>query len=243
MKILIISDIHSNQVALEAVLKACPDVETIWNIGDTVGYGPRPRECVDTMVDCGADPVLVGNHDLACLGEIDLREFNPVAQIASRWTALQLGMEHRAYLMGLPSQTVQDGYALAHGSPRAPVWEYVTNAVIATENFAHFETDICFIGHTHIAMYALLKPDQEAASLHPLRDGDTLDLLAGRYMVNPGSVGQPRDRDPRAAYAVLDTSLGTLSAHRVPYAIEMTQRQMALANLPDVLASRLTQGM
>ena len=243
MKILIISDIHANQVALEAVLKACPDFEALWNIGDTVGYGPRPRECVDLMVDYGAKPILVGNHDLACLGEIDLREFNTVAQIASRWTALQLGMEHRAYLMGLSSDTVHDGYSLVHGSPRAPVWEYVTTAVIATENFAHFETETCFIGHTHIGMYALLRPDEEMASLHPLRDGDTLDLLVGRYIVNPGSVGQPRDRDPRAAYAVLDSSRGTLSAHRVAYDIATTQRQMALANLPDILASRLAHGM
>jgi diadenosine tetraphosphatase ApaH/serine/threonine PP2A family protein phosphatase len=243
MKVLLISDIHANLVALEAVLAACPAHDAIWNIGDTIGYGPRPRECLDLMVDLGASPVLVGNHDLACLGEVDLTEFNPVAQAATRWTALQLGMDHRAYLMDLPAMTAVSGYTLAHGSPRAPVWEYVTSAPIATENFTFFDTDACFIGHTHIAMYATLREGESAAEVFSLRSGETLDLLKARYMINPGSVGQPRDRDPRAAYAVLDTDRGTFTAHRVEYDIAKTQRQMALANLPDILITRLSLGM
>jgi diadenosine tetraphosphatase ApaH/serine/threonine PP2A family protein phosphatase len=243
MKVLIVSDVHANLVALEAVMADCVPYDALWNIGDTIGYGPRPRECLDLMVDRGANPVLVGNHDLACIGEVDLAEFNPVAQIASRWTALQLGLDHRAYLKGLPAMTTAAGYTLAHGSPRAPIWEYVTNIAIATENFAHFETDVCFIGHTHIAMYAMLREDQPLAEIHSLRDGETLDLLKARYLVNPGSVGQPRDRDPRAAYAVLDTERGTVTGHRVEYDIAKTQRQMALANLPDVLITRLSVGM
>ena len=243
MKVLIVSDVHANQVAFEAVLAACRTFDALWNVGDTVGYGPRPRECLDLMVDHRADPALAGNHDLACIGELDLAEFNPVAQIASRWTALQLGEDHRAYLKGLPATTLAAGYTLAHGSPRAPVWEYVTDAVIATDNFAFFDTDVCFIGHTHLAMYAALKEGQAVADVQPLRDGDTLDLLTARYLVNPGSVGQPRDRDPRAAYAILDTDHGTVTAHRVDYDIAKTQRQMALANLPDVLITRLSHGM
>ena len=243
MKALIVSDIHANLVALEAVLAAAPSHDAIWNVGDTIGYGPRPRECLDLMVDRFASPALVGNHDLACIGDVDLTEFNPVAQIASRWTALQLGMDHRAYLKNLPAMTTANGYTLAHGSPRAPVWEYVTSAAIATDNFAFFDTDVCFIGHTHIAMYASLREGQTTADIHPLRDGETLDLLRARYIVNPGSVGQPRDRDPRAAYAILDTDRGTITAHRVEYDIPLTQRQMALANLPDVLVARLAHGM
>ena len=243
MKVLLISDVHSNLVALETVLADCKDVEAVWNIGDTIGYGPRPRECIDKMVDLFASPVLVGNHDLACIGEVDITEFNPVAQIASRWTALQLGMDHRAYLREMPAITKAESYTLAHGSPRSPIWEYVTSAAIAAENFEFFDTDVCFIGHTHIAMYAILKEGAATPEIHALRHGETLDLLTGRFLVNPGSVGQPRDRDPRAAYAVLDTSRGLLTAYRVEYDIAATQRQMALANLPDVLITRLSHGM
>ena len=243
MKVLLVSDIHANLVALEAVFADAKGYEAVWNIGDTVGYGPRPRECLDLMVDYAANPVLVGNHDLACLGELDLTEFNPVAQVASRWTALQLGLEHRTYLKELPAMTMASGYTLAHGSPRAPIWEYVTSAAIATENFLFFDTDVCLIGHTHIAMFAVLRPNQTQAEIYQFRDGTTLDLLQARYIVNPGSVGQPRDRDPRAAYAMLDTDRGTITAHRVEYDIPTTQRQMALANLPDVLIARLAHGM
>jgi diadenosine tetraphosphatase ApaH/serine/threonine PP2A family protein phosphatase len=243
LKILLISDIHANLVALDAVLADCSEYDSIWNLGDTIGYGPKPRECIDRMVDLFASPVLVGNHDLACIGEVDISEFNPVAQVASRWTALQLGMDHRAYLADLPALINNQLFTLVHGSPRSPVWEYVTSASVATENFACFETDSCFIGHTHIAMFAVLREGAELAEIHPFRPGDTIDLTSARYMVNPGSVGQPRDRDPRAAYAVLDTDRGTLTAHRVEYDIAATQRQMALANLPEVLIARLPHGM
>jgi len=243
VRVLVISDIHSNLVALDAVLAASGEVDAVWNIGDTIGYGPKPRECLDKMVDLFANPVLVGNHDLACIGEVDISEFNPVAQIASRWTSLQLGLDHRTYLRELPAITVADHFTLAHGSPRSPVWEYVTSPTIATENFAFFESDTCFIGHTHIAMYAILREDDDIAELVALQDGQVLDLLAGRYMINPGSVGQPRDRDPRAAYAVLDTDVGTLTAHRVEYDVAVTQRQMAMANLPEILITRLSHGM
>ncbi len=243
MKILLLSDIHANLVALDAVLADAGDVDGVWNLGDTVGYGPKPRESLDKMVDLFANPVLVGNHDLACIGEVDISEFNPVAQMAARWTSLQLGMDHRAYLNALPAVTISGAYTLAHGSPRSPVWEYVTTPQNATENFEFFDTDVCFIGHTHIAMYALLTEDASVAEVYPLKDGQELDLLAGRFLINPGSVGQPRDRDPRAAYAILDTDVGSLIAKRVEYDIPTTQKQMAMANLPEVLITRLAHGM
>jgi diadenosine tetraphosphatase ApaH/serine/threonine PP2A family protein phosphatase len=243
VKVLLISDIHANLVALEAVLADAGECDAIWNLGDTVGYGARPRECLDKMVDIFANPVLVGNHDLACIGEVDISEFNPVAQMAARWTALQLGMDHRAYLNALPAVTIAGAYTLAHGSPRSPVWEYVTTAQIATENFEFFDTDVCFIGHTHVAMYALLREGEEIAEVWALQPDQHLDLLAGRYLINPGSVGQPRDRDPRAAYAILDTDIGSFTAKRVEYDIPTTQRQMAMANLPEVLITRLAHGM
>jgi len=243
MKVLVISDVHANLVALDAVLADAGQVDAVWNLGDTVGYGPKPRECLDKMVDLFANPVLVGNHDLACIGEVDISEFNPVAQMAARWTSLQLGMDHRAYLNALPAVTLAGAYTLAHGSPRSPVWEYITTPQNATENFAFFDTDVCFIGHTHVAMYAILREEEPMAEVFPLADGQALDLLTGRHLVNPGSVGQPRDRDPRAAYAILDTDLGSLTAHRIEYDIAATQRQMAMANLPDVLVTRLSHGM
>ncbi len=243
MKILIVSDIHSNLVALEAVLTDCGVYDALWNLGDTIGYGPKPRECIDRMVDLLANPVLVGNHDLACIGEVDISEFNPVAQIASRWTSLQLGMDHRAYISDLPAITTSLDYTLAHGSPRSPVWEYVTTIPVATENFEFFETGVCFIGHTHVAMFAQLSEDSSVAEIHALRGDDMIELSAARYLINPGSVGQPRDRDPRASYAVLDTDLGTVTARRVEYDIAATQRQMAMANLPEVLILRLAHGM
>jgi diadenosine tetraphosphatase ApaH/serine/threonine PP2A family protein phosphatase len=152
-------------------------------------------------------------------------------------------MDHRAYIGDLPAMTTAANYTLAHGSPRSPVWEYVTNAQIATENFECFETNVCFIGHTHIAMYAELHAETGTSEIHALRDGDVLDLTATRYIVNPGSVGQPRDRDPRAAYAILDTEQASLTAHRVEYDVPITQRQMAMANLPEVLIVRLAHGM
>jgi diadenosine tetraphosphatase ApaH/serine/threonine PP2A family protein phosphatase len=243
LKVLLFSDIHANLAALEAVLADAGEWDAVWNLGDTVGYGPKPRECLDKMVDLFANPVLVGNHDLACIGEVDVSEFNPVAQLAARWTSLQLGMDHRAYLNALPAVTISGAYTLAHGSPRSPVWEYVTTPQIAAENFAFFDTDVCFIGHTHIAMYALVREGSDDVEVGPLADDQTVDLLAGRYLINPGSVGQPRDRDPRAAYAILDTDMGSLTAHRVAYDVALTQKQMAMANLPDVLIARLAHGM
>jgi diadenosine tetraphosphatase ApaH/serine/threonine PP2A family protein phosphatase len=243
VKILMLSDIHANLTALDAVLDAAGEVDAVWNLGDTVGYGPKPRECLDKMVDLFANPVLVGNHDLACIGEVDVSEFNPVAQMAARWTSLQLGMDHRAYLNALPAVTISGAYTLAHGSPRSPVWEYVTTPQNATENFEFFDTDVCFIGHTHIAMFAILREGEPVAEVLPLKDGDVIDLLAGRFLINPGSVGQPRDRDPRAAFAILDTDIGSFTARRVEYDVATTQKQMAMANLPEVLVTRLAHGM
>ena len=243
MKILIVSDIHGNRVALEAFLAASQTFDAIWSLGDTVGYGPRPRECVDLMVQHGAGPVLVGNHDLAAIGQLDLADFNPVARTAARWTGLQLGPEHQAYLAALPPATSAEGYTLAHGSPRAPIWEYVADAKTATDNFAFFDTVACFIGHTHLAMYAALGDGRSRAEMGTFRDGETLELRGARFLVNPGSVGQPRDGDPRAAYAILDTNRAAVSAHRVTYDIGMTQHQMSVSGLPEALIARLALGV
>ena len=243
MKILLVSDIHGNHVALETVLAASRTFDAVWNLGDTVGYGPRPRECVDLIAQHGAGPVLVGNHDLAAIGQLDLADFNPVARIAARWTGLQLGPEHRAFLAALPAKTSVEGYTLAHGSPRAPIWEYVADAETATDNFAFFDTVACFIGHTHLAMYAKLGDGRSGAEIGPFRNGETLELRGDRFLINPGSVGQPRDGDPRAAYAILDTERRAVTAHRVAYDIAATQHQMIAAGLPEALIARLPLGV
>jgi diadenosine tetraphosphatase ApaH/serine/threonine PP2A family protein phosphatase len=243
MRVLIVSDVHANLVALKAVLGACPPVDAVWNLGDTVGYGPQPAACLDRLRERGAEPSLAGNHDLACIGAVDLAEFNPVARAAAAWTASRLSREHRAYLAALPGLTTVEGCTLAHASPRDPVWEYVVDATAATANLRAVETALCVVGHSHVALVATLRPGDRVARLRPLRDGETVDLADGRHLVNPGSVGQPRDRDPRAAYALLDTGRGALTAHRVAYDVAATQRQMAAASLPPSLIARLALGV
>jgi diadenosine tetraphosphatase ApaH/serine/threonine PP2A family protein phosphatase len=243
MRVLLVSDVHGNQVALEAVFRAAASFDALWNLGDTVGYGPRPAACLSLMRDHGAAPMLAGNHDLAAVGKLDLTEFNTAARIAARWTGLQLDAGEREALGRLPSLTTTAGFTLAHGSPRGPVWEYVLDAATATAQFAHFETSVCFVGHSHVALRATLAQGGARAVLGRLRPGEMVDLSRGRHLLNPGGVGQPRDRDPRAAFAIVDTDQGTFVADRVPYDIATTQRQMAEAALPASLIERLAHGI
>lgn len=242
MKVLIVSDVHANLVALEAVLADCRSVDALWNLGDTVGYGPRPAACLDRLREEGADPALAGNHDLACIGAIDPAAFNPVARAAAVWTADRLTPEHRAYLAALPGMTSVDGCTLAHASPRDPVWEYVVDAGSATAALRAIATPLCFVGHSHVALVASLAVGDRVAAIRRLRESERLDLALGRHLVNPGSVGQPRDGDPRAAYAVLDTARGVLTGHRVAYDVATTQAQMAAVSLPSALIARLGVG-
>jgi predicted phosphodiesterase len=243
VRILVLSDIHANLVALEAVLAAAGDVDAIWNLGDTVGYGPRPEECVRRTVELAMHPILAGNHDLACIGQLDTSDFNPVARQAAEWTAARLSPASRQLLGSIPSLTTVESATLAHGSPRDPVWEYVVDEFTAHDNFHRFDTPLCLIGHSHIALYAELAPGSDQAVLGVLAAGDTLDLSRGRFLINPGSVGQPRDRDPRAAYAILDLGQGTITAHRVAYTVAATQRDMIAAGLPARLIHRLALGV
>lgn len=242
LKILVIADVHANLVALEAVLRDCPTVEGHWNLGDSVGYGPRPGHCLTLLQNSSPLVTLAGNHDLASIGALDLAAFNPVAQAAARWTVRHVTDDQKRYLRSLPAHTTDAGYTLAHGSPREPIWEYVTDTTTVAAAFRHAKTNVCFVGHTHVAMYARLMPGQPRPELHALHDGDTLELGSARFLINPGSVGQPRDRDPRAAYALLDTDRGTVTAHRIDYDIALTQRQIAEAKLPHLLGERLAFG-
>lgn len=244
MRIVLVSDIHSNQVALEAVLAAAGPFDELWNLGDTIGYGPRPNECMDIMRQ-RASKMIGGNHDLACIGQVDLSDFNPDARTANIWNGKQLLDEHRAFLEALPAtEPVNERFLLAHGSPREPIWEYLLSAAQARANFALFGQQVCLIGHSHVPLVIRGYPDGTCDEPIHLADGKTCTLEPGvRYFFNPGSVGQPRDQDSRAAYGVLDPDAGSLHFHRVPYDIAQTQRQMREAKLPPALIRRLEYGM
>lgn len=240
MRIVLLSDIHSNETAMRAVLDALPAHDYVWCLGDTIGYGPNPNECLVEMCQ-RAQHVLTGNHDLASLGEISLATFNPLARAANEWNNKQLEDDLRAYLKERPARIDLPEATLVHASPRDPVWEYVLDEKTAFENLAHFTTPICFIGHSHVPL--MFAHSAERTEFHHVEDGYVLELKPdSRYIVNPGSVGQPRDSDPRAAFAVWDTDANTVTFHRVTYDVAETQRRMRAAKLPSALAERLAVG-
>jgi predicted phosphodiesterase len=244
MRIVVVSDIHSNLVALETVLAAAGSYDALWCLGDTIGYGPCPNECAALMRKHAAITI-TGNHDLACLNRIDLRDFNPDARRANIWNGQQLSDENRAWLEGLRSDVAADDrFLLAHGSPREPVWEYLLSPEQAMANFELFEHEVCLIGHSHVQLGFRLRPGFDRCERF-LPDKSRMIDLDGttRFFVNPGSVGQPRDQDPRAAYAVIDTDAGTIRYNRVEYDIAATQKQMSKAGLPIALIRRLEYGM
>jgi predicted phosphodiesterase len=244
MRIVILSDIHSNLVALETVLGAAGSFDALWCLGDTIGYGPRPNECVELMRQ-HAHIAITGNHDLACLGKIDLRDFNPDARKANIWNGDQLKAENRAWLEPLPpSVHVDKQFLVAHGSPREPIWEYLLMPDQAVANFELFSNQVCFIGHSHVQLGFRMRVGGEHAERFIPESERTIELSdSTRFFINPGSVGQPRDQDPRAAYALLDTGANTVRFHRVAYDIPKTQRQMKDEGLPIALIRRLEYGM
>jgi predicted phosphodiesterase len=242
MRILIISDIHSNIVALEAVFAAVDSYDALWCLGDTIGYGPAPNECIEGVKHAAI--AISGNHDLACIGRVDLEDFNPDARKANLWNGEQLLSENRAWLERLtPMYRIDDTFTVAHGSPREPVWEYLLTAEQAMDNFSLFDTQVCLIGHSH-AQLAFRKKQNSFCEGFRTSDGEVLKLEPDtRYFINPGSVGQPRDYDPRAAYALLDTETGTFSFRRIGYDIARTQQQMQRVSLPTALIRRLDFGI
>ena len=251
MRILIVSDIHSNSVALDAVLRdahAHGPVDSIWSLGDMVGYGPHPNECLDTLR--GFDHVSVsGNHDLGAIGAISLDTFNQEAATACAWTGQQLSSDNRAYLENLPSVVRHGEFTLVHGSLRDPAWEYLIHEAAARESFSLLETPFLIVGHSHLPL--LFEEIQTAEGSPPrvhaigrLRHGSRLHLPRDvRLIMNPGSVGQPRDGDPRAAYMILDEGTRMLTQFRVEYDIESAQRYLTDAGLPPSLAERLPYGL
>ena len=211
----------------------------MWCLGDVVGYGPNPNECVE-LVRQHAAICLAGNHDWAAAAKMDLVAFNPDAVRAITWTRQQLTGENLGFLASLPSMLRQGQTTLAHGSPRDPIWEYVLSVRAAHENFARFDTACCLVGHTHRP--AVFR--QAEGTIKQLLPGSDWSLATGtgRFIINPGSVGQPRDGDPRSSYLLLDTAAQTVRFMRVAYSIEETQNRMLLAHLPARLITRLEFG-
>lgn len=248
-KIAVIGDVHGNMPALEAVLSQCDGCDAVWCVGDTVGYGPYPNECASKVRGLGAIAV-AGNHDLGSLGKIDLLSFNTYARRACEWTGEVLSGDARDYLDSLPlRKRVDDDVLLVHGSPRDPVWEYVLNMGQALEVFGSFDERICFHGHSHsplvFASVAGGTGDREEPAAETVVPGDgyRLKLESGRrYLVNVGSVGQPRDGDPRACYVLFDQDEGIITYRRAPYPVAKVQAKMEEEGLPELLATRLADG-
>jgi len=243
MRFLIISDVHANLAALAAVIADAGPFDFVWCLGDLVGYGPDPNECIERIRDLPHFS-LAGNHDWAALGKLDITSFNSDARVASVWTQSQLSPASREYLASLPTQTEKDQFTLAHASPRQPVWEYVLDPLIAQRNFAYFDTPYCLVGHTHIPVlfYQLEENPSGCKTLIPPFEGPIDLQMAARIILNPGSVGQPRDGNPDASYALLDTDAMTWEHRRVPYPIEITQERMRARELPPRLIERLDYG-
>ena len=241
MRVAVVSDIHANLHAFEAVLEAIarepPD--EIWCLGDLVGYGPRPNEVVDLARE-RARICLVGNHDLGTLGRLDLGEFAPDAAVVAEWTRTVLLDENRTYLESLSPQAKVDGAELYHASPRDPVWEYVIDEESAEAAFESTVAALVLVGHSHVALALSYTGRKLGGGLAP--DGTEVPLSETRWLLNPGSVGQPRDGDPRAAWLELDLDAHTGRFHRVPYDIELTQAELRERELPPALAERLAHG-
>jgi len=240
MPILVLSDIHSNRAALEAVLSDAGEFDAIWCLGDMVGYGAKPNACIEILRE-HATVAIPGNHDWGVLGAIDLEDFNLEARRANLWTREQLSDHSRADLESLPTTRVESGVTLAHGSPRSPIWEYLIYASIAEQSFDHFDTQLCLVGHTHVPVIFRQAAGERCVALRPAV-GQAVQLDDARYIINPGSVGQPRDGDPRAAYMMLDIDTLVIEHRRVEYDVAATQQEIKEAGLPRRLAERLSLG-
>ena len=242
MRIAVLSDIHANLAALEAVRADLPQVDEVWVLGDTVGYGPQPNEVIALLQSIGARSVL-GNHDGAAIETVDAAYFNPDARAAIEWTREILDDNSRAYVATRPEVRRDGDVTAVHGSPRDPIWEYITSATIAAANFDAFDTRLCLFGHTHVpVVYRQVDGTVDALAALP---GPAVALDGGRSLVNPGSVGQPRDGIPDAAYAILELGedgADSVEFRRVPYEIARTQQLMRDLSLPGRLVDRLSYG-
>jgi len=240
-RIAILSDVHGNLPAFRAVVADVRDaaVDAIWCLGDLVGYGASPDECVAlALTEC--DIVLGGNHDLAVVGRVELSDFSPAAATAARWTREHASAETLAVLETLAPTRASERIGLYHGSPTDPIWEYVLSSEQAEQSFDAMEPRVGAIGHTHVALRFTRVDGELLGEQTP--GGTEHDLADGEWLLNPGSVGQPRDRDPRAAWLLLDLDRWTASWRRVDYPIDEAAKAIVTADLPRHLADRLFIG-
>jgi diadenosine tetraphosphatase ApaH/serine/threonine PP2A family protein phosphatase len=256
MRIAIIADVHANLVALESVLRHAETDganDDLWCLGDIVGYGPQPAQCVSRLRETEAK-LVAGNHDRAGTGMLDTEEFNPDAATAAQWTRTQLRPDDAAFLDALPEVThatpglhparAEADFTLVHGTLREPIWEYLRSHEAALAHLERQETPFSLVGHSHVPTLAVQGEEfPHGCEVYYLEDGTRLRLRRERKLViNPGGVGQPRDGDPRAAYAIYDTESETVTLHRVEYDIAATQRLMEEEGLPRWLIQRLALG-
>jgi predicted phosphodiesterase len=242
MKVAVISDVHANRHAFEATLEAVAnsDAAELWCLGDLVGYGAEPDACVE-LARRHAAVCLAGNHDMAVTGELPLDEFSRGASLAAQWTREVMEPDNVEFLKQLSPQGREGTLGLYHASPRDPVWEYVLSTLLAELCMDAQDQRVCLIGHSHVAL-SFVRRDGDPATGEPRRDGDSVDLGAGEWLLNPGSVGQPRDGDPRAAWLMLDTDAMAASFHRADYDVAGAAAAIRAARLPDSLAERLEYG-
>ena len=243
MRIAIISDIHANLTAFRAVLDHAKDggaIDGLWCLGDIVGYGPHPNECIAELRSYD-NRTVAGNHDLAACGKMTTEDFNEAAASAAQWTEGQLSDDARAYLEDLPMTVEEGDFTFVHGSLRWPEWEYLLSGEQAQAQFELQKTPISLVGHTHLPAVCL-EDEAGPPTLRPAADGERLELGDGRWIINPGGAGQPRDGDPRASYAVYDSGNASITFSRVDYDISATQKSMEEAGLSQWLIERLAYG-
>jgi predicted phosphodiesterase len=243
MRFAFISDIHANLEALEAVLNDIKgqNIDEVICLGDIVGYGANPNECIE-LVKSHCPETLLGNHDAAAVELLSTQHFNIHAKIAIEWTEQNLKKENRNYLSALPLKTNKDFLTLVHATPYEPnMWYYITSLEEAAFNFQFFDTQICLVGHTHIPIIIILDNDKELY-VHQDSYVNMGKLEGARFLINVGSVGQPRDRNPKSCYGILDTSEKEFFYRRVSYNIDKAQSKMKKIKMPDFLITRLEEG-
>jgi predicted phosphodiesterase len=244
MRYALLADIHANMEAFTAVLADIErrgGVDEFWCLGDIVGYGPDPSDCIQLLRQ-QPHVCVSGNHDLAAIGRVDALRFNPDAAFAIRWTQQQLNREDIEYLESLPRVISRGDFTMVHGSPREPIWEYLVSSGSAGESFSHFKTKFCLVGHSHRPLMFRQNKDG-GCSFIPLSISIGQVLRGNRAIFNPGGIGQPRDGDLRASYAIYDNESSVVRLYRVAYDINTTQQKMTEANLPVKLIVRLEQGL
>jgi len=244
-RILVISDIHGNMPALEQVIAHAGTVDQIWCLGDIVGYGPYPNECIEFIRQFNPTISIMGNHDAASVGSLSLSAFNHDARLSSQWTTSVLSHENLEYIKSLPQQAVVDHSTLVHGTPSNPLWEYMLDVYTAHKSFSLLKTPVCFVGHTHIP--GIFHLNQASLSVYwvPPDSKSPIVISANKQMIiNPGSVGQPRDHDNRASYGILliENENSLWQNFRVPYDYFSVQNEIYQKGLPRNHADRLSDG-